>query len=153
MHSTALGLLLQQLWVLLLRNIIHLAAPCTLLLAADHLRCCTIFLVAKFRHHVLRKGAPQDAYPQALLPRDEAAWPCVAVQLPIFNERAVCCQLIDAACALRWPHQRLIIQVLDDSTDVKTRYAVFYVVGVYMYMHTIHIKPHSFLPSLQAAGG
>ena len=37
----------------------------------------------------------------------------ITVQLPLYNERAVCVRAIDAACALDWPD--LEIQVLDDS--------------------------------------
>lgn len=44
-------------------------------------------------------------------------WPRVTVQLPVFNERDVVTRLIDAAAALRWPLDRLQLQVLDDSTD------------------------------------
>jgi hypothetical protein len=43
--------------------------------------------------------------------------PVVTVQLPIYNERYVAARLIDAACALDWPADRLEVQVLDDSTD------------------------------------
>jgi cellulose synthase/poly-beta-1,6-N-acetylglucosamine synthase-like glycosyltransferase len=43
--------------------------------------------------------------------------PAVTVQLPIFNEGAVARRIIDAACRLRYPADRLQIQVLDDSTD------------------------------------
>ena len=46
--------------------------------------------------------------------------PLVTVQLPIYNERYVARRLIDAACRLRYPKDRLEIQVLDDSTDDTT---------------------------------
>lgn len=49
--------------------------------------------------------------------------PVVTVQLPIFNERNVVERLIDTACELDWPRDRLEIQVLDDSTDDTTRVA------------------------------
>lgn len=49
--------------------------------------------------------------------------PRVTVQLPVFNERNVIERLIDAACALEWPADRLEIQVLDDSTDETTAVA------------------------------
>ncbi|HTJ46307.1 MAG TPA: glycosyltransferase, partial [Kofleriaceae bacterium] len=39
------------------------------------------------------------------------------VQLPLFDEPAVCARLIDAAAALDWPRDRLEIQILDDSRD------------------------------------
>jgi cellulose synthase/poly-beta-1,6-N-acetylglucosamine synthase-like glycosyltransferase len=49
--------------------------------------------------------------------------PLVAVQLPIYNEKHVVRRLIDAAVALDYPRDRLLIQVLDDSTDDTTRLA------------------------------
>lgn len=49
------------------------------------------------------------------------AWPgrlpVVTVQLPVFNEANVVERLIDAACRLRYPADRLEIQLLDDSDD------------------------------------
>jgi cellulose synthase/poly-beta-1,6-N-acetylglucosamine synthase-like glycosyltransferase len=50
-----------------------------------------------------------------------ADYPSVCVQLPMFNELAVARRTIEAACDLDWPHDRLSIQVLDDSTDEETR--------------------------------
>ena len=44
----------------------------------------------------------------------------VTVQLPVFNEKHVIERLIDAACRLSHPQDRLQIQVLDDSTDETT---------------------------------
>ena len=46
-----------------------------------------------------------------------ARLPRITVQLPIYNERFVVEQLLDAVCALRYPRHLLQIQVLDDSTD------------------------------------
>ncbi len=43
--------------------------------------------------------------------------PAVTIQLPIYNERFVVEDLLDAACRIDYPHDRLQIQVLDDSTD------------------------------------
>lgn len=43
--------------------------------------------------------------------------PFVLLQLPLYNEPAVAERLINACCALNYPHERLLIQVLDDSTD------------------------------------
>lgn len=47
--------------------------------------------------------------------------PTVCVQLPMFNEHAVASRIIEAAAAMRWPRERLSLQVLDDSTDAATR--------------------------------
>jgi len=47
----------------------------------------------------------------------EGEWPSVLVQLPVFNERYVVERLIEAACRLDYPKEKLSIQLLDDSTD------------------------------------
>ncbi|KAL1558207.1 glucomannan 4-beta-mannosyltransferase [Salvia divinorum] len=46
-----------------------------------------------------------------------AAFPMVLVQIPIFNEKEVFKLSIGAACKLAWPADRLLIQVMDGSTD------------------------------------
>jgi len=43
--------------------------------------------------------------------------PRVTVQLPLYNEPLVAERLIEAACRLDYPPERLELQVLDDSTD------------------------------------
>jgi len=43
--------------------------------------------------------------------------PRVTVQLPMFNERYVAERLIDCICKLKYPADKIDIQVLDDSTD------------------------------------
>ncbi|XP_026427433.1 glucomannan 4-beta-mannosyltransferase 9-like isoform X1 [Papaver somniferum] len=44
-------------------------------------------------------------------------YPMVLVQIPMYNEKEVYKMSIGAACGLSWPPDRIIIQVLDDSTD------------------------------------
>ncbi|KAI3866515.1 hypothetical protein MKW92_049312 [Papaver armeniacum] len=44
-------------------------------------------------------------------------YPMVLVQIPMYNEKEVYQLSIGAACSLSWPSNRIIIQVLDDSTD------------------------------------
>jgi cellulose synthase/poly-beta-1,6-N-acetylglucosamine synthase-like glycosyltransferase len=66
-----------------------------------------------------RKGNDRQAPPA---PHNDVL-PVVTVQLPLFNEPAVARRVIEAACALDWPPDRLQIQVLDDSTD-ETRFVV-----------------------------
>ncbi|WCJ19187.1 cellulose synthase like [Euphorbia peplus] len=46
-----------------------------------------------------------------------SSYPMVLVQIPMYNEKEVYQLSIGAACGLSWPSDRLIIQVLDDSTD------------------------------------
>ena len=43
--------------------------------------------------------------------------PSVLVQLPLYNESCVAQRVIDAACSLEYPADRLHVQVLDDSND------------------------------------
>ncbi|MBI4539143.1 MAG: glycosyltransferase [Gemmatimonadetes bacterium] len=47
----------------------------------------------------------------------EGDLPFVTIQLPVYNELLVVRRLIDAACRVDYPRDRLEIQVLDDSTD------------------------------------
>ncbi|KAJ3694950.1 hypothetical protein LUZ60_000327 [Juncus effusus] len=46
------------------------------------------------------------------------SYPMVLVQIPMYNEKEVYQLSIGAACSLTWPADRLIVQVLDDSTDL-----------------------------------
>lgn len=49
----------------------------------------------------------------------EKYFPMVLIQLPMCNEKEVYEQAISTACHLDWPKDRLLIQVLDDSSDEK----------------------------------
>jgi len=64
-----------------------------------------IYYYLKFRH--TRRAEPAEM----------VTYPVVTVQLPLFNELYVVERLIDAACAMVYPKEKLEIQVLDDSTD------------------------------------
>lgn len=80
---------------------------------------CLLGVLSLFAVHRLRlalaAGRMQKA--RAVSPPE---WPCVLVQLPLYNERYVAERLIDAVAALDYPAGRLSIQVLDDSTDDTT---------------------------------
>ncbi len=69
-----------------------------------------VFLVRFLQLPGSGADAPPGSWP-------EGEQPHVAVQLPMYNERHVVERLIRAAGALRWPADRLTIQVLDDSDD------------------------------------
>ncbi|KAL0555394.1 hypothetical protein IC582_009339 [Cucumis melo] len=45
-----------------------------------------------------------------------SVYPMVLIQIPMFNEKEVYQMSIRAACGLSWPSDRMVIQVLDDST-------------------------------------
>ena len=90
------------------------------MVAADRLY---LFYSAVYFRYIV-KGNPEDRFSHEPLP-DAATfphlYPKVVVQLPMFNEREVCRQVIDAACELDWPRERLMVQILDDSTDEVAR--------------------------------
>uniref|UniRef100_A0A0E0K9B0 glucomannan 4-beta-mannosyltransferase n=1 Tax=Oryza punctata TaxID=4537 RepID=A0A0E0K9B0_ORYPU len=62
-------------------------------------------------------GGVDDDDEEAAVRGREAVFPMVLVQIPMYNEKEVYKLSIGAACALTWPPDRIIIQVLDDSTD------------------------------------
>eukprot|EP00803_Ostreobium_quekettii_P007661 evm.model.scf_730EXC.1 EVM.evm.TU.scf_730EXC.1 scf_730EXC:15780-23573(+) len=75
----------------------------------------------------IRGSSPAEKFRFKSLPEPvnfSHMYPRVAVQLPMFNERYVCQDIINAACSLSWPRNRLMVQVLDDSTDKETRQLV-----------------------------
>lgn len=51
---------------------------------------------------------------------DNDQLPSVTIQLPIYNEAHVIDRLVDACAQLDYPHEKLFIQILDDSTDDTT---------------------------------
>lgn len=68
-------------------------------------RYSLVYLYYKNRRHAAKKTA---------------CWlqkPLVTIQLPMFNEQYVAKRVIEAACKIKYPRDRLEIQVLDDSTD------------------------------------
>ncbi|KAL5212983.1 hypothetical protein ABZP36_023830 [Zizania latifolia] len=70
----------------------------------------------------LLRRRPERRYRCDPLPDDDpelgsSAFPVVLVQIPMFNEREVYQLSIGAVCGLSWPSDRLVVQVLDDSTD------------------------------------
>ena len=49
-------------------------------------------------------------------------WPTVTIQLPVFNEKYVVEDLIDAIAQLDYPWEKLEVQLLDDS-DIRLAHA------------------------------
>jgi cellulose synthase/poly-beta-1,6-N-acetylglucosamine synthase-like glycosyltransferase len=58
------------------------------------------------------------------LPAMPGDLPRVLVQIPVYNEPLVIDRVLAAAAALDWPRDRLVIQLLDDSTDITSDIAV-----------------------------
>lgn len=78
-------------------------------------------LLLPFGAHRLRLLAVRLRRPRrAEADRWPGPLPAVTVQLPVYNEANVVERLLDAACALDYPRDRLEIQLLDDSDDETT---------------------------------
>ena len=78
-------------------------------------------LVQHIRHRRegMRREREMLAWP--LPPDDEL--PAVLVQIPTYNEGMLIRRVLDAVVALDWPHDRLAVQVLDDSTGASAELA------------------------------
>ncbi|CAI7801671.1 unnamed protein product [Closterium sp. NIES-54] len=102
-----------------LQILVGVTAFLSSLVAADRLFHFYVALYWRFS-----KKRPEEAFEANSLP-DLAtcpeAFPKVVVQIPMFNEKEVCEQVIDSCCNLIWPRSRLYIQILDDSTCPITR--------------------------------
>jgi cellulose synthase/poly-beta-1,6-N-acetylglucosamine synthase-like glycosyltransferase len=68
-------------------------------------RYIMVYLFHKYKN---RNIAPKSRFED--LPR-------ITVQIPSYNEMYVIERIIDAVCAFDYPHDKLDVQVLDDSTD------------------------------------
>lgn len=73
----------------------------------------------------------------------QGEWPLVAVQIPLYNEQGIVDRMIDSICALDYPKDRLIIQVLDDSTDATTEIAALRVGHYQEQGYNIHLLHRS----------
>jgi glycosyltransferase involved in cell wall biosynthesis len=67
------------------------------------------------RMATLRQGVPE--LPASVASTSDSSLPAVTIQLAIFNEATVVRRLLGAVARMEYPHDRLEIQVLDDSTD------------------------------------
>ncbi|KAJ1281023.1 hypothetical protein BS78_04G277000 [Paspalum vaginatum] len=99
----------------LLRAAVVLCMAMSVVVLAEKVFLGTVSSVAK-----LLRRRPWRVYrcdPIARPDEEAAAYPMVLVQIPMYNEKEVYHLSIGAACRLTWPVDRLIVQVLDDSTD------------------------------------
>lgn len=89
-------------------HLIILAAYLTALLILTIYGVHRYWMVMLYYRHVRKEPASPQEFPNL---------PTITVQLPLFNERYVSQRVIEAACKLDYPADKLQIQVLDDSTD------------------------------------
>uniref|UniRef100_A0A6V7QTJ6 glucomannan 4-beta-mannosyltransferase n=1 Tax=Ananas comosus var. bracteatus TaxID=296719 RepID=A0A6V7QTJ6_ANACO len=89
----------------------------SVILVVEKLSMAAVSMLVK-----ILKRKPEKVYEWRPISEDvemggSLAYPMVLVQIPMYNEKEVYHLSIGAACALEWPSDRLIVQVLDDSTD------------------------------------
>ena len=107
-------------YVAVLSGLVQVAIFLSVLVSAD--RILNILKYFLIRAKVLLTGKlPQHGWHFQPMPQDSREYPKVAIQLPMFNERAVCQAIIDCCCEMEWEPSKFHVQVLDDSTDAKTR--------------------------------
>ena len=81
---------------------------------------CALFLLGMLTYHlflVMRYRNLRGPDPEPASNWPEADLPHVTVQLPIYNEGELAANILAHAAALDYPHDRLEIQLLDDSDD------------------------------------
>ncbi|XP_074588839.1 putative glucomannan 4-beta-mannosyltransferase 11 [Curcuma longa] len=104
----------------LMKTAVVLCLVMSVILVVEKLSMALVALYVK----VFRR-TPEKVYKWEEMPQDpelgSLLYPMVLVQIPMFNEREVYQISIGAVCTLAWPNDKLIIQVLDDSTDITIR--------------------------------
>lgn len=83
---------------------IHFALLLILCLFGLH-RLSMVFRWFRYRKH------------QPATPKEFAQLPKVTVQIPLYNERMVAQRIVDSIVKLEYPHDKLQIQIVDDSND------------------------------------
>src|SRR5438045_3131176 len=93
-----------------------------LIFAIYGLSVLCVFVYALGYYHLLyRYFVTRNQVRAGAAPKAGRVWPRVTVQLPLYNERYVAAELIDACAAMNYPRDKFDIQVLDDSTDETVR--------------------------------
>ncbi|RZB88182.1 Glucomannan 4-beta-mannosyltransferase 9 isoform B [Glycine soja] len=118
--ASQMGLIWQQarapLVVPLMKLLVVLCLAMSLMLFVERVYMGIVIIFVK-----LFRYKPEKKYKWEPLRDDlefgNSAYPMVLVQIPMYNEKEVYQLSIGAACGLSWPSDRIIIQVLDDSTD------------------------------------
>jgi cellulose synthase/poly-beta-1,6-N-acetylglucosamine synthase-like glycosyltransferase len=100
-----------------------MSALFSLLAALQAALCSILILHVMLQLTLARSYLRRPARARTAARADDPGLPYVTVQLPVYNERHVVERLIDRVAALRYPRDRLEIQVLDDSTDETVKLA------------------------------
>ncbi|XP_059314796.1 glucomannan 4-beta-mannosyltransferase 2 [Lycium ferocissimum] len=101
----------------LLRAAVYICLVMELMLFVERLYMGVVIVLVKIFMKKPDKRYKWEPMADDDLEIGSADFPKVLVQIPMFNEKEVYKISIGAACNLSWPSDRLVIQVLDDSTD------------------------------------
>ncbi|KAI5078911.1 hypothetical protein GOP47_0006582 [Adiantum capillus-veneris] len=100
----------------LLQLMVNICLLMVIMMFVERVYMCLVIVTVK-----LLRRKPEKRYKFESIKDDvelaNSSYPKVLVQIPMFNEREVYQLSIGAACGLSWPSDRIIVQVLDDSTD------------------------------------
>ncbi|KAL1544084.1 Glucomannan 4-beta-mannosyltransferase 2 [Salvia divinorum] len=112
-----IGVMWELMTVPLLTICVYICLAMSVMVFIERVYMGAVILVVK-----LLGKKPQNRYKWEAIKDDSeeanAAFPMVLVQIPMCNEKEVYKISIGAASNLSWPSHRLLIQVLDDSTDL-----------------------------------
>ncbi|XP_019167961.1 PREDICTED: mannan synthase 1-like isoform X2 [Ipomoea nil] len=103
----------------ILTNAIHLCTAMSIMLFIERVYMAIVITCAKCFEKKRYMKHKSDAMKEDL--EQNRNYPMVLVQIPMYNEKEVYKLSIGAVCGLSWPADRLIVQVLDDSTNRSIR--------------------------------
>ncbi|KAG6432787.1 hypothetical protein SASPL_104374 [Salvia splendens] len=112
-YSSDIGVMWELMIVHLLTISVYIYLAMSAMVFIERVYMGAVILVVK-----LFGLKPQNRYKWEAIKDANAAFPMVLVQIPMCNEKEVYKISIGAASNLSWPSHRLLIQVLDDSTDL-----------------------------------
>uniref|UniRef100_A0A7N1A783 glucomannan 4-beta-mannosyltransferase n=1 Tax=Kalanchoe fedtschenkoi TaxID=63787 RepID=A0A7N1A783_KALFE len=101
----------------LLRFLVTLCLAMSLMLFMERLYMALVIVFVKLFGKKAEERYKWEAIGNDDVEAGSSAYPMVLVQIPMHNEKEVYKLSIAAACGLSWPSDRVIVQVLDDSTD------------------------------------
>ncbi|CAK9182617.1 unnamed protein product [Ilex paraguariensis] len=99
----------------LLTIAIHICAVMSIMLFVERVYMAIVIICVKLLGKKRYTKYKLDALKEDL--EHNKSYPMVLIQIPMYNEKEVYKLSIGASCGLSWPSDRLIVQVLDDSTN------------------------------------
>lgn len=101
--------------------VVSLYVLCSAILLAYGVQCyvLTYLFLRKRKSRIAEQDAKMKFFYGVT---DEAKYPKVVTQLPMYNEKSVAIRVIDAVVAMEYPKSRHEIQILDDSNDETIKY-------------------------------